>query len=153
MLAPGFLRFNRRQNQDGSVLLEVILALGLFVGAATVISAGLNASIRSVDRIRLQNHALNLAISVISEMQMHARPIAAIGPEPFPPPFQDWTFKVEIAGDPGSTDASDTLRPVEVIIRHSRENVVHRLTQFFSAADVTEGEAGPKSDNPPALIQ
>jgi hypothetical protein len=30
----------------------------------------------------------------------------------------------------------DALRPVEIIIRNSRENVVRRLTQLFRASDI-----------------
>src|SRR5947207_1431059 len=113
-------RPSRRINlQGGSVLLEVVLALALFVGAATVISSGINAAIRSVDRVRLQSHAVNLAISIISEMQMHARPVAPVGPEPFPPPFEEWTFKIEVAQSEGSVETADSLRTVEVIIRHT----------------------------------
>jgi type II secretory pathway pseudopilin PulG len=103
----------------GSVLLEVVLALGLFVGAATIITAGINASIQSTQRLRLQTHAVNLAISVMSEMQMHARPIAASGPETFPPPFQDWTCKIEINQPDNASPDIDALRPVEVIIRNA----------------------------------
>jgi hypothetical protein len=119
----------------GSVLLEVVLALALFVAAASVITSGINASIQSTERLRLQNHAANLAISVLSEMQMHVRPIAAIGPEPFPVPLEEWNFQIEVAQDmnPGEGDA---LRPVEVIIRNSRENVVRRLTQLFRASAI-----------------
>lgn len=131
-----------KNSRSGSVLLEVILALALFVGAATIISSGLNASIRSVDRVRLQNHAVNLAITILSEIQMQVRPVAEIGPEPFPPPFQDWTYKIEIAQSDSAID-SDSLRPVEVIIRHTQENVVQRLTQLFAAARVSEGESNP----------
>lgn len=129
------------RTKAASVLLEVVLALALFVGAATIISTGLNASIRSVDRVRLQNHAANLAITILSEMQMHARPIVAAGPEPFPPPFADWTFKIDIAQDEGAMEGADSLRAVEVIVRHANENVVQRLTQLFPASDLAGGEA------------
>ena len=78
----------RHSCRGGSVLLEVVLALALFVGAATVISTGLNASVQAVYRLRQSTHAANLAISVLSELQMHIRPVAAAGPEPFAAP--DW---------------------------------------------------------------
>ena len=128
----------------GSVLLEVVLALALFVGAATIITAGINASIHSVERVRLQNHAVNLAITVLSEMQMRIRPITALGPEPFPPPFQDWTYKIDVAQDDGAPETSESLRAVEVVIRHSQENVVERLSQLFNAGNIsTAGTNAP----------
>jgi hypothetical protein len=121
--------------QRGSVLLEVVLALALFVAAATVITAGINASIQSTERLRLQNHAANLAITVLSEMQMHVRPIAPVGPEPFAAPLEDWNFQIEVAQDLNSAEG-DALRPVEVIIRNSHENVVRRMTQLFRASAI-----------------
>jgi type II secretory pathway pseudopilin PulG len=134
------LRSRTHRRNAGSVLLEVILALALFVGAATIISSGINASMRSVERLRLQNHAVNLAISVLSEMQMRARPVAAIGPEVFAPPFQDWTLKVEVAQSEESIEGPEALRPVEIIVKHTQENVVQRLTQLFPVSQLSEAE-------------
>jgi hypothetical protein len=134
------VRFQHTHRRSGSVLLEVVLALALFVGAATIISGGINASIHSVERVRLQNHAVNLAVTVLSEMQMHIRPVAAIGPEPFAPPFQDWTYKIEIAQKDAPPDVTDTLQPVEVIIRHSTEGTVQRLAQLFSSTEISTSE-------------
>ncbi len=136
------------RREKGSVLLEVVLALALFVGAATVITAGINASIRSVERMRLQIQAVNLAVTVLSEMQMHIRPVAAIGPEPFPSPFQDWTCKVEIAQGDATPEAAGSLQPVEVIIKHARENVTQRLTQLFSTSDVSSTD----TNSPPETL-
>lgn len=128
-----------RPRRHGSVLLEVVLALALFVGAATAITAGINASIESARRLRLQNHAADLAISVMSEMHMQARPAAPVGPEPFPAPFQEWTFKVEIAENPADNSEANSLRPVEVIVRHSQENIVRRVTELFRPSDLATG--------------
>jgi hypothetical protein len=139
-LSAGRLRSRAALCASGSVLLEVVLALALFVGAATIISAGINASFGSVDRLRLQSHALNLAVTVISEMQMQMRPIAPTGPEPFAPPFQEWTYKIEVAQSEGAIYSSESLRPVEVIIRHDHENVVQRLTQLFAATQLSTDE-------------
>ncbi|HTG44625.1 MAG TPA: hypothetical protein VK633_08850 [Verrucomicrobiae bacterium] len=140
-----------RQGQSASVLLEVVLALALFVGAATVISSGINASVQSAERIRLENHAADLAISILSEMQMGARPIAAIGPEPFEAPFQDWTFKIEIAQTEAAVEQAGSLRPVEVIIRHSHENVVQRLTQLFRGSEAGGNTNELSEALPPSL--
>ena len=142
------MRLRTHPLPSGSVLLEVILALALFVGAATIISAGINASMRSVERVRLQNHAVNLAITVLSEMQMRVRPVAPLGPEPFAPPFQNWTLKVEIASSANALDGPESLRPVEVIVKHTQENVVQRLTQLFAAADLSDSETNSFSASP-----
>jgi hypothetical protein len=123
-------------HEKASILLEVVLALALFVGAATVVTAGINASIQAVHRVRLQNHAANLAISLMSELQMHARPLAAVGPESFEAPFQDWLYRVAVEQGQESAGEPDSLRPVEVIVWNPEEGVTHRLTQFFQASEL-----------------
>jgi hypothetical protein len=123
---------NRKER--ASILLEVVLALALFVGAATVITAGINASIQAVERVRLQTHASNLAISVMSELQMHARPLAPFGPESFEAPFQDWLYRIAVNQADESATEADSARPIEVIVWNPNENVTHRLTQLFRAS-------------------
>jgi hypothetical protein len=67
--------------------------------------------------------------------------VAAVGPEPFAAPFQDWTYKIEVTQrDAAPGDSATTLQPVEVIVRHSKEGVVQRLTQLFSATEISNGE-------------
>ena len=128
----------------GSILLEVVLALALFVGAATVITAGINASLQAVERVRLQNHAANLAISLMSELQMHARPIAPMGPESFEKPFEGWLYRIAV--EQGSENISETasLQSVEVIVWNPEEGVTHRLTQFFRVSEI--GESKPETE-------
>lgn len=139
----GSFRHAHARSQRASVLLEVVLALALFVGAATVITAGINASIQAVERVRLQTHASNLAISLMSELQMHARPIAPAGPESFEAPFQDWLYRVAVNQTDESPTEADSVRPVEVIVWNPNENVVHRLTQLFRASETeTSSETG-----------
>lgn len=118
------------------MLLEVVLALALFVGAATIISTGINASVQAVYRLRLETHAANLAISLISEMQMRARPIAPGGPEAFEAPFTNWIYRVELRQSENSGAESDALQPVEVIVSHAEEPIVYRLTQLFRAVEI-----------------
>jgi type II secretory pathway pseudopilin PulG len=133
-------RLNFKNTQRASVLLEVVLALALFIGAATVISAGIGASVDAVHRVRLQTHAANLAISVMSELQIGARPLAPVGPENFEAPFKDWLYRVNLtAGEESSTETGST-RAVEVIVWHTQENIVHRITQLFRASELTRAE-------------
>ena len=56
------------------MLLEVVLALVLFVGAATVLTSGLSSSLDSVERLRLNAHAADYAVSVLSECSWESRP-------------------------------------------------------------------------------
>ena len=125
-----------------------MLALALFVGAATVVTAGINASIQAVQRVRLQNHAANLAISLMSELQMHARLVAPIGPESFEAPFQDWLYRVAVEQGQENAGEAESLRPVEVIVWNPEEGVTHRLTQFFRASEMATGESEPETIAP-----
>lgn len=124
----------------------MVLALALFVGAATIISSGINASVQAVYRLRLETHAANLAISLLSELQMQARPLAAAGPEPFDAPFTNWTYQVDFPQGDRLTSETDALRAVEVIIRHNEEPIVYRLTQLFRSEEIKpEGPETPRT--------
>jgi hypothetical protein len=130
------------RSERASVLLEVVLALALFIGAATVISAGISASVEAVHRVRLQTHAANLAISLMAELKIGARPLTPVGPENFEAPFKGWLYRVNLTAGESSTETAST-RAVEVIVWHTQENIVHRITQLFRASELTraEGEA------------
>jgi type II secretory pathway pseudopilin PulG len=116
---------------SGAVLLEVLLAVALFVAAAAIATASLNSSLRSLERQRLQTHAIQLASSVLAEIQLGIRSSTggAATAQPFETPFQDWTW--EIVTDSGASDFSESnpLERIEVVIRHRTEPVVHRLAQ------------------------
>ena len=141
LIAPTELRRKRytqsarERSRAASVLLEVVLALALFIGAATVISAGISASVDAVHRVRLQTHAANLAISIMSELKIGARPLAAVGPENLEVPFDAWLYRVNLNASDTAVSESDSTRTVEVIVWHTQENVVHRVTQLFRASE------------------
>jgi hypothetical protein len=141
LIAPTELRRKRytqsarERSRAASVLLEVVLALALFIGAATVISAGISASVDAVHRVRLQTHAANLAISIMSELKIGARPLAAVGPENLETPFDAWLYRVNLNASDTAVSETDSTRAVEVIVWHTEENVVHRVTQLFRASE------------------
>ena len=118
----------------GAILLEVVLALALFVLAATIITGALNSSINEVKRLRLNTHANNLAASILSEMQMGVLPGDASGPNTFDPPFEQWTWQTTLAPVNEMVGATNPIQKVEVVIRHGTEPVVFRLTQFLPVA-------------------
>src|SRR6188474_1162503 len=72
-LAPPEEARVRNSARAGSVLLEVVLAIVLFAAAAAVVGMALKASIDGAQRLRLSTHAGNLAVTVISELQMGLR--------------------------------------------------------------------------------
>jgi hypothetical protein len=119
------LRNPQAPREGGAVLLEVILALVLFVAAAAVIGSALSSSADSIERLRLGVHADNLAASVVAELEMGNRSAAVPGPAPFEAPFTNWTWQiVPPAGDlPGA--------PFEIIVRHESGSPVRRLAQVI----------------------
>ena len=63
-------QFQAKHHLLGGVLLEVLMALALILGAASVITGGLQSAVDSVERMRNNLHGVNLAVSVISQIQM-----------------------------------------------------------------------------------
>jgi type II secretory pathway pseudopilin PulG len=113
----------------GSILLEVILALALFVTAAAIVTSGMNASADSLERQRLNTHAGNLAATVLAEIQLGIRSPAAGGEQPFLAPFDKWTAELVVSPTETETGAASGLLRVEVIIRHQEAQLVRRLSQ------------------------
>ena len=116
-------------------MLEVILALVLFVAAAAVITVGLNASMGSVERLRLNVHATDLAVTVMSELQLGIRSPYNTGPEPFSGALTNWTW--EVSSVPvEETDDSGRFAKVEVVVRHDDPALVYRLCQILALGTV-----------------
>lgn len=136
---------------DGSVLLEVILAVVLFAAAASVVGIGLKAAMDGAERLRMNTHAGNLAVTVISELQMGVRSLADTGPEAFGPPFEGWVW--EIAAMPWTqTEATaENLTHVEVIVRHEPTEFVHRLAQVVQIDASTAADGLIQSPATPAF--
>ena len=76
----------------GAVLLEVVLALSLFVMTTSFVLTGLNASIRSVAQTRMEADAGDLAVTALSQVQMGLYEMVDTGPEAFDEPnLEAWT--------------------------------------------------------------
>lgn len=127
---PSILTVNNRA-RCGAVLLEVVLALALFAAAAAIIGGGIHSAIDGVERQKLNAHAVNLAISVVSEIQIGLRTLESAGPEPFESPFDHWTWQLVLAPTETENGETSALTRVEVIVRHDEPPLVHRLTQVL----------------------
>ena len=134
-----------RPRCGGAVLLEVILALVLFVAASTVITGGLSASVHEVEGLRLAAHANDLAVTVLSEMQLGIRQIEAGGPTAFDAPFDNWTWQTTVGPITAGPGDVNTIQKVEVIIRHQTETTVCRLTQFLPVAGTGDSSSDVSS--------
>lgn len=129
----------RRPSESAAVLLEILLAVALFVAASAVVTTSLNSSIQSLDRQHLRLHAANLASSILAEIEMGARSSTASPAQSLESPFQDWTF--ELVAEPSPPDFSNfaPLEHVTVVVRHQFEPVVHRLSQRLAPRSTPMG--------------
>jgi hypothetical protein len=133
----------------------VVLALVLFVAAATIIGTALNASANGVERLRLSVHAGNLATSVLAELQIGSRALGDGSPEPFAPPFDTWMWQVSTLPveelPQSSAMAAPTMQSslsggepalvkVEVVVRDTETDFVYRLSQVMPASSLRSTE-------------
>ncbi len=130
------LRGSASRSIYGSVLLEVVIALALFVAAATIIGVGMNASVRSVERQRLNAHGTDLAATVLAELQLGLRTYDPADPEPFDAPFTNWTWQVIVTPEE-TLDPEPVFQQVEVVVRH--DNPPHTL-RLFELLPIDTGE-------------
>jgi hypothetical protein len=133
-------RTRRGPAEAGTVLLETVLALTLFVAAAAVIAGAVNASLNGVERLRLDAHAADLAVTVLSELQLGLRSTGNAGPQAFDPPFEDWSWEVLSETLIGETGMTTGLTQVEVVVRHEDPPVVRRLGQVVRLPATALGE-------------
>jgi len=96
-----------------------------------VVTSSLNAAMDGVARQKLKLHAANLAVTVLSEVQMGVRSLDATGPEPFEAPFQEWTWRLALTPRESETGESSGLTLLEVIIERDDASVIHRVAQVL----------------------
>lgn len=136
MRVPSFsnsTRGNPRQSAlRGAALLEVIIALALFVAMAAVMTSALSSSLDSLDRQRLNTHATNLASSILAELELGVRSTESSGPQPLGFPYEDWTWEAAVTGTETETGEASGLSRVEVIVRHKSSPIVRRLAQYVN---------------------
>jgi len=129
-------------------LLEVVLALALFFGIAVPLLGGLSACVSAVRQSRLDARAADLAVTLLSEMQIGLVPVVDGGPTPFEEPDQDWTWQVVTAPVDVVVEGASLVR-VEVVVRRPDDGYAYRLYHMLpgaddtALADVPEGGAEP----------
>ena len=128
--------------ERGTALLEVILALALFVLAAAIVTSGMSTSADNLERQRLNTHAANLAATAMAEIQLGMRSVAVPGEQPFEEPFEKWTVELGVTPTETETGEASGLLRVEVIIRHKDSELVRRLVQVVKL-DPARRAAGP----------
>jgi hypothetical protein len=126
----------RRANGCGrraAALLEVVLALAMFFGVAVILLGGLSACMSSVQQLRMSAKASDLAVSMLTEVQIGRVPVVSAGPTQFDDPLKDWTW--EVAVSPVTVNSSSTAVPdlsrVDVIVRNTVQGYTQRLTDMI----------------------
>ena len=126
-----FRKHNRRLTNSGAVLFEVVLALVLFTFSVTIISSSFSASMRSVDRMRMELDEANLAISTLAEIELGLKPMESAPPTEFEPPFEKWSWQVEVTEPSEDLDMRGGLSLVEVIIQSEEFGRETRLARMI----------------------
>lgn len=148
-----------RKHQRGGVLLEVIMALALIVGASTVITDGFQSAMYALERMRNGIHGVNLAVTVFSEIQMGLIAAESCEDTEFEEPFSAWTYSLEIeevedlamsiSEDSDSMEDTRRLMNVDVTIKNPEGQVVQRMMQtlYLDPTETSSEEGGSEIES------
>lgn len=139
--ASGRLGVSASSCLGGIILLEVILSLALFVAAATVAFGALNWSARACGQMRLEAQGADLAVSVLSEIQMGLLPVADSPAKNFQAPMQDWTWQIVTATVEDESIGPQAKR-VEITVNNTQQNYTCRLVELMCEDAATAPAAG-----------
>ncbi|MFP4052339.1 MAG: hypothetical protein ACLFV7_00570 [Phycisphaerae bacterium] len=113
--------------RSGIALLEVLLALGLFVGACGTIVGTMIISARTVHGMRISATAEDLAVTTLSEVQMGLLDAADTEPEPFEEPFEEYSWQI-VTSQMGDVEVTASeMTTVEVVVTHDPTGREYRL--------------------------
>ena len=123
------------------VLLEVLLALTLFVVAAVVVGSVQHGALRAVDNMRLEMQAANLAQTVLADLAAGRIELADTPPTPYEEGDETWTYEIITQ----ALDDAENLKRVTVVARNEDPSsaCACRLTQWMLAPDDEAGEYAP----------
>lgn len=124
----------------GAVLLEVVLALTLLVSAGAVIGMGLQKSIRTAAQINDAAQAADLAVTLVSQLQMGLVEPADQGAIAYAEPMAEWTW--QIAAEPLANVKG--LQCITVTVTHTTR-LAYSLTEWMPVASSDADTAGEDS--------
>ena len=126
-----------------AVLLEIVLALTIFVGMAMTVLAGLSTSVHSARNLGLQTRAADLAVTLFSQMELGLVAAEDAGPEAYEDEaLADWTWQVTVQPMAGELPELE-LTAAEVTIRHTPSGYTFRLSRLLTARTESTEEALP----------
>jgi hypothetical protein len=122
------------REEAGAVLLEVVLALTVFVGMAMAVLASLATSVHSARHVGLEARAADLAVTRLSEMELGLVPIEDAGPEAYEDEaLADWTWQITVLPDVSELPDLDITR-VEVAVRHTPSGYTFRTHRMLTTS-------------------
>lgn len=130
-LTPASVACHR--GRRGTILLEVILALGIFFTVATVVFAAMSSSFSTVQRVVVKARAADLAITKLSEIRLGEIEIADDGPNAYEEEdLTDWTWQIVATPVQSDTTLPAPETQVEVVITHAPSGQVYRVVRLFA---------------------
>lgn len=146
------MRWRIRPYRRGAMLLEVVLALGLFFISAGVIVGALNSAVRAQRMVRLEAQAADLGITLMSQMQTGQVPAVNDGPVNYDSEdLQDWTRQILVEKLEVRKNTLPAMQRITVVIRRPKDNILYRLSQLAPVGgeepDSTGGAAPAANPN------
>ena len=125
----------------GVVLLEVLLAMTLFLLSAIVVGAAMSGSIAATTDMRQEDKAVNMAKTVLAQIASGVSSPVTTAATEFDPVKPGWTYEIQ-ADDLADAHA---LKRVTVIIRSTQAvpPVVYRVTQWMLDPTAALSPASP----------
>ena len=129
------------------ILLEVVLATGLFAMTALIVLAGVHSCFRSLEKMRLESKASDLAVSKVSEVQIGIVPPEDDGPNEYEEDenLAGWTWEIITidAENEMEMDAPQLLQ-VQVIVTNVPSGYKYSMQFLTTKPKDDESEENPK---------
>ena len=140
--------------ERGLVLLEVVVALGLFVLCAAIVGSGLDSAMLSLDRLRAEAQATDRLATLLAEVELGVVPAtaAAVAPDA---EGSEWGQGLEVEPWSGSDDPDDDLGlvRVEAVVRHLPSGNEWRLARIFARGELPTSAPPPVSEEEKARLR
>lgn len=142
------MRRNSVTTARAAVLLEIVFAITLLTAAAGTILSAFDASIHSLGRLRLQGQASDLAVTLLSQVQMGDLPAADDGPNQYEEPLEEWSWEI-VAEDLPEPIEGAVMKKVRIIVSNTVEDYTYELAYLVAGDEedgLTSGSTGPGLD-------
>lgn len=135
----------RRQTQPAqrraAILMEVVLALTLFVMASGVMVGAMNSAAKGARLVRLETIAQSQAATILAMVQTGQLPAVNDGPNPFQDEQLDgWTWEVIVTPIGVENDVEPSMDRIEIVIARPGETYTYRLAQLMLAPQEEQPE-------------